>query len=83
MDLQAQDRAHRIGQTSEVRVLRIITEKSVEEDILDVAQSKLNIEQKVIGAGLFNQNATDTDRRTLLVGWLLSPTFPSRSPVLS
>ena len=30
-DLQAMDRAHRIGQTKVVRILRFITEKSVEE----------------------------------------------------
>lgn len=30
-DLQAQDRAHHIGQTKAVRVLCFITEKSVEE----------------------------------------------------
>ena len=29
-DLQAQDRAHRIGQKNEVRILRLITNDSVE-----------------------------------------------------
>ena len=33
-DLQAQDRAHRIGQKNEVRVLRLMTVNSVEEKIL-------------------------------------------------
>lgn len=33
MDLQAQDRAHRIGQTREVRVLRLIGSDTLEEDI--------------------------------------------------
>merc|ERR1712203_323308 len=33
-DLQAQDRAHRIGQQNEVRVLRLMTVNSVEERIL-------------------------------------------------
>src|SRR5881394_3389433 len=33
-DLQAQDRAHRIGQKNEVRILRLISEKSIEENIL-------------------------------------------------
>ena len=47
-DLQAQDRAHRIGQTKEVRILRLITSKSVEEAILARAQYKLDIDGKVI-----------------------------------
>lgn len=37
-DLQAQDRAHRIGQTNEVRVLRLMTVGSVEERILAAAR---------------------------------------------
>lgn len=46
-DLQAQDRAHRIGQTNEVRVLRLVTVNSVEETILAAARYKLNIDEKV------------------------------------
>ncbi|CDW98397.1 hypothetical protein [Sporisorium scitamineum] len=46
-DLQAQDRAHRIGQKMEVRILRLVTEKSVEETILARAQDKLEIEGKI------------------------------------
>jgi SWI/SNF-related matrix-associated actin-dependent regulator of chromatin subfamily A protein 2/4 len=37
-DLQAQDRAHRIGQKNEVRVLRLMTVNSVEEKILAAAR---------------------------------------------
>lgn len=54
-DLQAMDRAHRIGQKNEVRVLRLVTAKSVEEQILAVAQQKLNMDAKVVQAGMFNQ----------------------------
>jgi SNF2 family DNA or RNA helicase len=34
MDQQAQDRCHRIGQTREVHIYRLVTEKSIEENIL-------------------------------------------------
>src|ERR1700730_1238596 len=54
-DLQAQDRAHRIGQTKEVRVYRLITIDSVEEYILTRAQFKLDVDSKVIQAGKFDQ----------------------------
>jgi len=36
-DLQAQDRAHRIGQQKEVRIFRLISHNSVEEKILEKA----------------------------------------------
>src|SRR5208282_4341507 len=46
-DLQAQDRAHRIGQKNEVRILRLISINSVEEKILAAAKYKLNMDEKV------------------------------------
>ncbi|EPQ28278.1 uncharacterized protein PFL1_04105 [Pseudozyma flocculosa PF-1] len=65
-DLQAQDRAHRIGQKMEVRILRLVTEKSVEETILARAQYKLEIDGKVIQAGKFDNQATADEREVLL-----------------
>lgn len=65
-DLQAQDRAHRIGQKVEVRILRLVTEKSVEETILSRAQSKLEINGKVIQAGKFDNQASADERESLL-----------------
>ncbi|RKO92339.1 SNF2 family N-terminal domain-containing protein [Blyttiomyces helicus] len=65
-DLQAQDRAHRIGQTKEVRILRLITEKSVEEHILQRAREKLDMDGKVIQAGKFDQKTSDGERDALL-----------------
>eukprot|EP00887_Chlorella_sp_A99_P005366 scaffold1.g5366.t1 len=40
MDAQAQARAHRMGQQREVRVLRMVTEGSIEERIVGVADDK-------------------------------------------
>jgi len=65
-DLQAQDRAHRIGQKNEVRILRLITSNSVEEKILARAQYKLDIDGKVIQAGKFDNKSKDEDRDALL-----------------
>ena len=65
-DLQAQDRAHRIGQTKEVRILRLITSKSIEEHILARAQFKLDLDGKVIQAGKFDNKTTDAEREELL-----------------
>uniref|UniRef100_A0A673NMH7 Probable global transcription activator SNF2L2 n=1 Tax=Sinocyclocheilus rhinocerous TaxID=307959 RepID=A0A673NMH7_9TELE len=65
-DLQAQDRAHRIGQQNEVRVLRLCTVNSVEEKILTAAKYKLNVDQKVIQAGMFDQKSSGHERRVFL-----------------
>jgi len=65
-DIQAQDRAHRIGQTNEVRVLRLMTVSSVEEKILAAARYKLNVDEKVIQAGMFDQKSTPSQRRAFL-----------------
>ena len=66
-DMQAQDRAHRIGQKNEVRVLRFITSNSVEERILSAARYKLNVDEKVIQAGKFDNKSTGTERRQMLM----------------
>lgn len=65
-DLQAQDRAHRIGQKKEVRILRLITAKSIEETILARAQYKLEIDGKVIQAGKFDNKSTTEEREAFL-----------------
>jgi TATA-binding protein-associated factor len=40
-DLQAMDRAHRIGQMKSVNVYRIVTTNSIEETILKIQEQKL------------------------------------------
>ena len=53
MDLQAQDRCHRIGQTREVNIYRLVTENTVEENILKKSQQKRHMNNLVIGDGQF------------------------------
>ncbi|KAI8634916.1 SNF2 family N-terminal domain-containing protein [Xylariaceae sp. FL1651] len=65
-DLQAQDRAHRIGQKNEVRILRLISSNSVEEKILERARYKLDMDGKVIQAGRFDNKSSETDRDAML-----------------
>ena len=65
-DLQAQDRAHRIGQKNEVRILRLISSGSVEEKILERAQFKLDMDGKVIQAGKFDNKSTEKERDAML-----------------
>ncbi|CAB3403687.1 unnamed protein product [Caenorhabditis bovis] len=50
-DLQAMDRAHRIGQKKQVRVFRLITENTVDERIIEKAEMKLKLDNIVIQQG--------------------------------
>lgn len=50
-DLQAMDRAHRIGQKKQVYVFRFVTENAIEERILERAAQKLRLDQLVIQQG--------------------------------
>uniref|UniRef100_U5EY61 Putative chromatin remodeling complex swi/snf component swi2 n=1 Tax=Corethrella appendiculata TaxID=1370023 RepID=U5EY61_9DIPT len=56
MDLQAMDRAHRIGQKKQVRVFRLITENTVEEKIVERAEVKLRLDKMVIQQGRLVDN---------------------------
>ena len=48
VDLQAEDRAHRIGQKKQVVIFRFITENAIEEKVIDRATQKLRLDQLVI-----------------------------------
>ena len=57
-DLQAMDRAHRIGQTKQVYVYRFVTENAIEEKVLERAAQKLRLDQLVIQQGRAQQIAS-------------------------
>jgi SNF2 family DNA or RNA helicase len=48
MDLQAEDRAHRMGQTKPVTVHRLITRASIEEHMVEVAGGKLDLSSRLL-----------------------------------
>ncbi|GAB0094804.1 chromatin-remodeling complex ATPase chain Iswi [Sergentomyia squamirostris] len=48
MDLQAMDRAHRIGQKKQVRIFRLIAEKSIDERIVECSELKFALDHKLI-----------------------------------
>eukprot|EP00923_Selenidium_pygospionis_P039399 GHVN01068522.1.p1 GENE.GHVN01068522.1~~GHVN01068522.1.p1 ORF type:complete len:2493 (+),score=491.04 GHVN01068522.1:367-7845(+) len=58
-DLQAEARAHRIGQTKTVNIYRLITKDSIEENILERAKAKMVLDTLVI-QGL-NKRSTSGD----------------------
>jgi hypothetical protein len=65
MDLQAQDRAHRIGQTRPVLVFRLVSAHTIETKILQKAGNKRKLEAMVISQGKFGR-MVDENGRVLL-----------------
>lgn len=55
VDQQAMDRAHRLGQTKQVTVYRLITRSSIEERMRQRAKQKDEIHRVVIAGGEFQQ----------------------------
>jgi len=51
MDAQAQDRAHRIGQTKPVLIFRLVSAHTIETKIMQKATEKRKLEALVIAKG--------------------------------
>ena len=66
MDLQAMDRAHRIGQTREVQVFRFMTEDSVEVKVIEKAYKKLALDALVIQQGRLQDAKASVGKDDLL-----------------
>ncbi|QSL67055.1 hypothetical protein MERGE_001442 [Pneumocystis wakefieldiae] len=69
-DLQAMDRAHRIGQTKQVYVFRFVTDNTVEEKVLERAAQKLRLDQLVIQQGraqLQNKNSASKEELITMI----------------
>ncbi|KXH65876.1 SNF2 super family protein [Colletotrichum salicis] len=60
-DIQAENRAHRLGQTRDVEVIRLLTSHTIEELIYKACQKKIELAEKVTGAveDLEDKNAED------------------------
>lgn len=53
-DLQAESRCHRIGQTSTVKVYRLVTRNTYEFEMLDRASKKLGLDHALLDGGQIN-----------------------------
>lgn len=67
-DAQAMDRAHRLGQTRQVTVYRLITKGTIDERIVQLARVKKDVQDMVVG----NKNFTDLTKPSEIVQLLLN-----------
>ena len=67
-DLQAMDRAHRLGQKKVVNVYRLITRDTLEANIMGLQQFKMNIANSVVTQQNKSMENMDTDRILDLFG---------------
>ncbi|KAG5298153.1 chromatin remodelling complex ATPase chain ISW1 [Histoplasma ohiense] len=82
-DLQAMDRAHRIGQTKQVVVFRFVTENAIEEKVLERAAQKLRLDQLVIQQGRAQQqvkNAASKDELLSMIQHGAASVFNTKGP---
>lgn len=65
-DLQAQDRAHRIGQKKPVQVFRLVTDDTVEVKVVERAQQKLKLDAMVVQQGRLADKDKKLSKQDLL-----------------
>ncbi|NXK62757.1 SMRCD regulator, partial [Sylvietta virens] len=65
-DKQAEDRCHRVGQTREVQVIKLISKETIEETMLKISQQKLKLEQDMTAAESGEEGTIPADIATLL-----------------
>ncbi|KAM4809995.1 SWI/SNF-related matrix-associated actin-dependent regulator of chromatin subfamily A containing DEAD/H box 1 [Rhinophrynus dorsalis] len=65
-DKQAEDRCHRVGQTKEVKVVRLISKGTIEESMLKISQQKLRLEQDMTTIDTGDEGSIPLDMATLL-----------------
>ncbi|CAN8269599.1 unnamed protein product [Cochlearia groenlandica] len=84
VDLQAQDRAHRIGQKKEVQVFRFCTESAIEEKVIERAYKKLALDALVIQQGrLAEQKTVNKDELLQMVRYGAELVFSSKDSTIT
>lgn len=66
VDLQAEDRCHRLGQTSQVKIYKLITRGTVEESVLESANRKQQLRDAVLEEGTFAEEPSGLVAKVLL-----------------
>ncbi|KAF2837780.1 putative TBP associated factor [Patellaria atrata CBS 101060] len=81
-DLQAMDRAHRIGQKKVVNVYRIVTRGTLEEKILNLQRFKIDVASTVVNQQNAGLGSMETDQILDLFNFSAADADPSSVPPL-
>ena len=76
-------RCHRIGQSKNVTIYRLITRRSFEAEMFDRASKKLGLEQALLGTRQFNDAELDESSKAAAGGGGIQPIILSIEPILS
>lgn len=85
VDLQAMDRAHRIGQTRSVNVYRMVTENTIEEKVIERQLIKLKWDSLVIQKGRVAQKGKGMNKEELesLINFGASEIFKAQGSTIT
>ena len=68
MQNQATDRAHRIGQTRQVTVIKLIAAETIEERIVKLQETKRDLAEAIIGEQTNSLMSLSRDELLALIG---------------
>lgn len=68
IDRQAEDRCHRIGQTKTVKVIKLVTTKTVDENIYKIAEEKLSVNAEILS---YNKKGNKTETQAAIARRIL------------
>jgi SWI/SNF-related matrix-associated actin-dependent regulator 1 of chromatin subfamily A len=60
LKMQAEDRAHRIGQKDTVNIYTMVAKETIDEDVYELVSQKLSV-VNAVNAGKFDENTADLD----------------------
>ena len=70
-DIQAENRAHRVGQTREVEVVRLVTRDSIEEQILALGETKLALDDRVAGVSELEDGKAEKEAQKMVTEMMM------------
>ena len=72
MDIQAENRAHRVGQSREVEVVRLVTRGTIEEQIHTLGETKLALDNRVAGVTVVDESKSEREGQDMVAEMMMA-----------